>query len=207
VSTESRLRDELAERRKEIRTRRRRIAKLAQGSLKSKLIRRQRKVIARVGKIRKFLADRVLHKTVAFDGTPMFRGQALALQDARDHGWSGSATSADRRKGVAERFGKLSQFALWVGFWVKHLPGFNPANRPGQSPHELRSDGVAYRGPVGRPLAWWQLGIDTTEADELRAILNRFGYQVFRPYSDPREVQHTQFRVNPRRTLRRRGLA
>ena len=37
---------------------------------------------------------------------------------------------------------------------------------------QLRSDGVAYRGPIGRPLSWHQLGLDVTESDQLLTILN-----------------------------------
>jgi hypothetical protein len=35
----------------------------------------------------------------------------------------------------------------------------NPANPPGRSTHELRSDAVPYPGPAGRDLEWWQCGI------------------------------------------------
>lgn len=59
--------------------------------------------------------------------------------------------------------GKHSQAFLFDGF-RRGLPGFNPANPPGQSTHELRSDAVAYAGPVGRQLRWWQVGIDVDDA-------------------------------------------
>lgn len=134
--------------------------------------------------------------TVQFDGTPVFRGIAHVLAEARRAGWHGTLVSADRRKGVAERYGKMSQFALWVG-WLARKAGFNPANPPGRSTHELRSDGVAYRGPVGRPLAWWQLGLDVTYADELRKILRLKGYDVRRPYPDGREAHHLNFYRSP----------
>jgi hypothetical protein len=150
---------------------------------------------------------RPLNQTIAFDGTPVFHGLALVLQDARDHGWSGRLNSADRRKGVAERYGRMSQYALYVAYWVKHLPGYNPANAPGRSTHELRSDGIAYRGPVGRPLAWWQLGLDVEQADELRGVLKRLGYAAFRPYTSGSEAHHVNLRRNPRPRLRKRGRA
>ena len=146
-----------------------------------------------------------LNQTVSLNGTPLFRGHRLMLKDAAKHGWSGVVTSADRRKGVPEKYGKLSQAALYAG-WIARRAGFLPANPPGRSSHELRSDGVSYRGPVGRPLAWWQLGMDVTESDQLLAILNRLGYHAFRPYSSGSERHHINLRLSPRRNLIKRGL-
>lgn len=147
-----------------------------------------------------------LTETVAFDGVPTFRGLALMLADARRHGWSGRLNSSDRRKGVAERYGKSSQARLYAG-WIAHLAGFNPANPPGRSTHELRSDAVAYAGPVGRPLQWWQLGMDVSEPEELRAVLARLGYAPFRPYSSGSEAHHVNLRRTPSARLKSRGLA
>lgn len=148
-----------------------------------------------------------LRSTVDFDGTPVFHGLALMLQDARRNGWSGRLNSADRRRGVAERYGRMSQWALYVAYWIKRLPGFSPANPPGRSTHELRSDGVAYRGPVGRPLTWWKLGLDVSEADALRSVLAQLGYHAFRPYSAGSEAHHVNLRRSPVQRLRRRGRA
>lgn len=147
-----------------------------------------------------------LTDTVTVTGTPTFRGIAFVLEDARRHGWRGSLSSSDRRKGVAERFGKMSQAALYAG-WIAGKIGFNPANKPGRSTHELRSDGVAYRGPVGRPLLWWQIGLDVTDSDKLVPILRSLGYDVFRPYSSGSERHHINFRKSPTKVLRRRGMA
>lgn len=144
-----------------------------------------------------------LNQTVSLDGTPLFRGHRLMLQDARKHGWNGVVNSADRRKGVAERYGKMSQAALYAG-WIAGRAGFNPANPPGRSTHELRSDGAAYRGPAGRPLSWWQLGLDVSNADQLLGVLNRLGYDAFRPYSSGSEAHHINLRKSPRRRLIKR---
>ena len=144
-----------------------------------------------------------LDQTVTLNGTPLFRGHRLMLRDAAKHGWTGVVNSADRRKGVPERYGKLSQYALYMG-WLAGKAGFNPANPPGRSTHELRSDAVAYRGPVGRPLAWWQLGLDVTNADQLLTVLNRLGYDAFRPYSAGSERHHINLRRSPRRNLIKR---
>lgn len=48
----------------------------------------------------------------------------------------------------------------WI--YANYPPGV--ANPPGRSTHECRSDGVAYPGPVGRPLFWWQCGLDIDDA-------------------------------------------
>lgn len=143
--------------------------------------------------------------TISYDGTPVFRGLARALSDARRHGWKGTLQSADRRKGVAERYGKKSQAALYAGF-IAHKLGFNPANPPGRSSHELRSDAVAYKGPVGRPLPWWGLGLDVSESDQLLKTLARLGYSVRRPYRSGSEAHHINFTKSPYRNLRKRGL-
>ena len=141
-----------------------------------------------------------LTDTVPFGGTPTFRGLALMLADARNHGWTGMLISSDRRKGVPERYGKLSQAALYAG-WIARRAGFNPANPPGRSTHELRSDGTAYRGPVGRPLLWWQLGMDCTESDQLLRVLRARGYRPFRPYSVGSERHHINLQKSPTKTL------
>lgn len=104
--------------------------------------------------------------------------------------------------------GKMSQKELYEGF-VEGRPGFNPANRPGQSTHELRSDGVAYRGPVGRRLLSWQVGMDWTRAHEVVEVARRFGFTATITYpNNPKEQHHVNFRRAPRivtsiRSLRR----
>lgn len=154
-----------------------------------------------------------LNRTTTFDGVPMFVGHALMLRDARKHGAHFTVTSADRRRGVAEKYGKLSQYALYVDYWIKHLPGFYPANKPGRSTHELRSDGFAYRGPVGRPLAWWQLGIDAVDQGagndcvHLVRTLRSLGYEAWRPYKTGAEAHHFNLKKDPTRNLRHRHLA
>lgn len=194
-----------------IRERLLRKAKLAYSKSKttanaSKVRLRERQVAAAKRVIARHSKRRRLTATVTFDGVPTFRGHALMLKDARAHGWKGTLNSADRRRGVPERYGKLSQYALYMG-WLAHRAGFNPANPPGRSTHELRSDSVAYRGPIGRPLTWWQLGHDVSDADGLLQVLNRLGYSAFRPYSSGSEQHHINLRVSPTKTLRRRRKA
>jgi hypothetical protein len=137
-----------------------------------------------------------------FDGVPIFEGLARILRDARADGVHFRLLSADRRRGVPERFGHLSQAALYAG-WIAHRAGFNPANPPGRSTHELRSDGVAYRGPVGRPLTWWQEGLDLDGSENLRKYLVRKGYAIRRPYPAGSEYHHLNFMRNPSRRWRK----
>src|SRR5207237_10658943 len=80
-----------------------------------------------------------------------------------------SAYRGDQAAGLLKRLGKSTQAMLYNG-WLHHLPGFNPANPPGRSTHELRSDGVAYRGPVGRPIAPWGCGLDWNDSDVPKLI-------------------------------------
>ncbi|MDQ8046448.1 MAG: hypothetical protein AAGC46_16155 [Solirubrobacteraceae bacterium] len=156
-----------------------------------------------------------LRETVTFDSTPCFRGHRIILTECRAHGWKGILNSADRRQGVAEKYGKLSQAylsAAWVLWSTKRvlIRGWrgappNPANTPGHSTHELRSDGVAYAGPVGRPLSWWQLGLDVTDADGLIRAAHSLGYSLFRPYPSGSEEHHVNLRKSPTAILRKRG--
>ena len=123
-------------------------------------------------------------RTVAFDGTPTFWGLAKPLLLAREHGWTGQLNSSDRRKGVAERFGKKSQATLFVCAQALKNTGrcpsscsgdCNPANKPGQSSHELRSDASAFPGPVGRKLKWFELGLDITDHQGALDALHHLG--------------------------------
>ena len=149
-------------------------------------------------------APRMALRTIAFDGTPVFWGLAKALKRARQHGWQGQLNSADRREGVAERYGKQSQAKLYACFTNSEATGScscsscNPANPPGRSSHELRADGSdAFPGPVGRVLRWWELGLDCSQSVQLVAKLGSLGYAVHRPYSSPSEAHHVNFKADP----------
>src|SRR4051812_22199073 len=76
---------------------------------------------------------------------------------------SGASLQSCYRAADAEallhRCGKHSQAELYNGR-LRRLPGYNPANPPGRSTHELRNDGVAYAGWAGRRLHYWQVGLD-----------------------------------------------
>lgn len=146
--------------------------------------------------------------TVVFDGVPMFRCQAWALKDARLSGVPFRVNSADRRKGVPERFGKLSQDTLYRR-WVARWPGYFPANRPGFSSHELRSDGNWFYGIRGSRIPRYKLGIDAAnraggDSAQLVHWLNSHGYRAVRPYASGSERHHFSFSKSPATNARRR---
>lgn len=141
---------------------------------------------------------------VPFDGTPCPRGIAWMLQDCRQHGgWSGSLLSCDRRKGIPEIFGRKSQYALYMG-WIQHLAGYLPANPPGRSTHEYVNDGVAYPVPAMTKLAWWMVGMDVTEWDELLRAMKKLGYHGKQPYSSGSEAHHINMTISPWEVVRHR---
>jgi hypothetical protein len=120
----------------------------------------------------------------------LLRVSGASLQSA----YRGTDASA-----LLARCGKHDQAYLYNG-WVRRLPGFNPANPPGRSTHELRSDGIAYRGPVGRRLRWWQIGLDIDDAHVAAfiAAAAKDGWLVFRPYPSGSEYHHVNFKKKPR---------
>jgi hypothetical protein len=189
--------------------RRRREAKDERNS--NRKVRRARKAAAALEQlIAKAQARRHgLDHEAVLDGTPMPLGQKLALLDARRHGWDGVATSGDRRdkppwvEKLLHRLGKSTQKELYEGF-IHGLPGFLPANPPTQGTHMRIGDGTV--GAVGEPLEWWQEGIDSSLATQLREVLGELGYSAYRPYASSSEEHHTNFRSSPHDRLIERGL-
>lgn len=100
---------------------------------------------------------------------------------------------------ILKRHGHQSQRELYNG-WIRKLPGYLPANPPGRSTHELRSDGAAYAGPVGRKLAWWQQGFDVNdnEVERWKSIARTHGWILFQPYRSGLEFHHLNFYKRPR---------
>lgn len=85
------------------------------------------------------------------------------------------------------------------------------ADKPGTSTHELRCDGVAYRGDVGRHLKEWQVGVDSgqdTDHDReaIDAAAKYYGWRVFHAYDAGSERHHWNFRRQPRARGARRLL-
>lgn len=101
---------------------------------------------------------------------------------------------------LLNKYGHSSQAQLYYG-WEHRLPGYNPANPPGRSTHEQKSDGVAYPNvPAYHGLAWWQIGFDVNDSDVERCIAAAkvYHWQLFRPYPSGSEYHHLNFRVEPK---------
>lgn len=100
---------------------------------------------------------------------------------------------------LLHRLGKHTQAELYHG-WINRQPGFYPANPPGFSSHELRSDGTPFYGPRGRRLPFWKVGMDWNDADVPRLIeaAKRRGWVLQRPYSSGSEYHHISFARRPR---------
>lgn len=99
---------------------------------------------------------------------------------------------------LLHKIGKQSQTELYDGYRLG-MPGYNPANKPGQSTHELCSDGVPYAGPVGRKLVWWQCGIDVNDADipHVLAAAKSLGWAMEQPYPSGSEYHHVNLKAEP----------
>ena len=98
---------------------------------------------------------------------------------------------------ILARFGKHSQAQLYDMF-IHHAPGANPANRPGQSTHERRNDGIAYPGPVGEQLEYWQVGMDWDNPPAAMAAAHKLGWIATTTYPlSAHETQHVNFRKEP----------
>lgn len=104
-------------------------------------------------------------------------------------------------RALLRRVGKKDQAQLYADFLAGNG---NPANPPGRSTHELRSDGVAYVGPVGRRLRWWQVGMDWSNAAGVVRAAREMGWVAVITYpNNPREQHHVNLRREPRLGLLR----
>lgn len=109
-----------------------------------------------------------------------------------------SCYRGDKATSLLKRLGKMTQRMLYGG-WVRRLPGYNPANPPGYSTHELFSDGVAYRRrPRGVPLASWKCGMDWNDSAAALNAGRELGFDIRRPYGGDREYQHLNFYRKPK---------
>jgi hypothetical protein len=98
---------------------------------------------------------------------------------------------------ILRQFGKHSQKELFAAF-VNHQPGANPANPPGKSTHERRNDGVAYPGPAGAELEYWQVGMDWDNPPAAVAAARQLGWIATVTYPhNTHEAQHVNFRKEP----------
>lgn len=78
------------------------------------------------------------------------------------------------------------------------------SNPAGQSTHELRSDGSAWPGPIGRKLQEWQVGTDSgVDSHASKMAINHaaefYGWETFHPYnSSTVEGHHWGFKHQPK---------
>ncbi len=134
------------------------------------------------------------------DGCPVPAKLAPAIERIKQR--TGATLNSCDRSPAAEPLlaglGKKSQRQLYEG-WLRRLPGFNPANPPGRSTHERRNDGVAYLGPAGLPLRYWQVGMDWSNAQGVVQAAKQEGFTATVTYpGNPRESHHVNFRREPR---------
>lgn len=147
-------------------------------------------------------AERVLRrkrsKFVVIDNCPVPRSMEVAVNAIRSRSGArlNSCYRGDQATSLLKRLGKMSQAQLYRLFLAGRG---NPANPPGQSTHELFSDGVAYAGPRGRALAsTWRCGMDWSNSEAALRAGRALGYDIRRPYSDGREFHHLNFYKRPR---------
>lgn len=82
-------------------------------------------------------------------------------------------------------------------------PGGGGVNKPGESEHECKSDGVGKAGPVGRDLPKWQVGVDSgqnTDANRnaIQAAAKKLGWVVRHHYGAKNEEHHWCFDEPPK---------
>lgn len=91
---------------------------------------------------------------------------------------------------ILARNGKKDQTFLYNGF-RRGLPGFNPANMPGFSPHEGFSDGQSPPGyRRGARIPELLVGQDWTNAWRVINTYRAMGVPAYLPYNSPFERQH-----------------
>lgn len=123
---------------------------------------------------------------------------AIIVNDA--HATVNSIYRGTDAEAILNKHGKHSQAQLYEMFL--HHEG-NPANPPGFSTHEQKSDGVAYpMAPRGHDLAWWQVGFDVNDGDVWNCIrvAGRNGWHLWRPYPSGSELHHLNFAQEPKPT-------
>lgn len=174
-----------------------------------------RQAISAVRKRRSKLHSERKHVTsskdpIAFDTCPVSPVMDHVLHDCRDAKIPFGVISADRRDGIAQKFGHASQKELFDK-WQAGVPGFLPANAPGHSTHEYRDgpNSFPYGSPDGSELKEpWKLGLDLRSNDEATKFCKdaaALGYQFWQPYPTTSEAHHVNLKANPIPTLIRRG--
>lgn len=103
-------------------------------------------------------------------------------------------------RAILARYGKHDQVYLYNG-WIRHLPGFNPANPPKRSTHECYNDGPAFPSrAVGARIPDELVGQDWTNAWKVVAAYRAMGINAALTYpTSALEKQHVNIRVIPKK--------
>jgi lysozyme len=140
-----------------------------------------------------------VHQFVVIQGCPCPHLIAayieIVVEDA--HATVESIYRGTDAEAILNAHGKHSQAQLYEMFL--HGQG-NPANPPGFSTHELKSDGAAYPSvPRGHDLDWWQQGVDVNDSDVVNCIrvAGQHGWHLWRPYPTGSEYHHINFQQEP----------
>lgn len=137
---------------------------------------------------------------VPIDGCPVPAKLApviLAVKATAGNATLNSCYRGTDAEWLLKKYGKQSQAQLYYG-WIHRLPGYNPANPPGFSTHELRNDGVAYWGWRGRKLFYWQVGMDWGNSSAVIAAFRAHGWIATRTYpGSTLEFHHLNLRKEP----------
>jgi hypothetical protein len=142
-----------------------------------------------------------LKQFITIQGNPVHRdiGAYIAVVINDAHEAVNSIYRGADAEAILNRHGKHSQAQLFAMFEAGHGA---PANRPGQSSHELRNDGVINPHlAVGAELEWWQQGFDVNDAavHKIIAVAKGHGWELYQPYPGGPEFHHLNFRVAPKR--------
>lgn len=152
----------------------------------------------------------VRRKYLVLDGCPVPRDVApyiyLILRRAHQSAASIYRGTDPEAVRILHRHGKHTQAEIH-----RMMPRIS--NPPGRSEHELRSDGHARPGPVGRHLKPWEVGVDSGGNDRnskanVRSAAAHYGLSVSQPYSRGVEGHHWHFNRQPKpnRRLSRRKV-
>lgn len=142
----------------------------------------------------------IRRKYLVIDGCPVPRDVApyiyLILRRARQTASSIYRGSDPAARPILRRHGKHTQAQIH-----RMMPSIS--NPEGRSEHDLHSDGFARRGPAGRKLEPWEVGIDsgTNSQHDKNAIIaaaRHYGLHAGHPYSRGVEGHHWHFTRKPR---------
>lgn len=140
------------------------------------------------------------HDFRTIQGCPVGKLQApyIAIIVTDAHATVNSIYRGTDAEAILNAHGKHSQAQLYQMF----LNGSGaPANPPGFSTHEQKSDGAAYPlVPRGHDLAWWQVGFDVNDADVMNCVrvAGKYGWHLWRPYRSGAEFHHLNFAQEPK---------